>query len=119
MPEENGVGEATFIGEVWITLANRELAEIYIEALNDDVRVNENRVPIVADFATYMLSGRDLPQRNDEHYIHLARIDKGVWEYPEQFDRQGRFLTNGPGMPRQQSEFTIPLTQQRRSGKGN
>ena len=109
MPEENDVGEATFIGEVWITLANRELAEIYIEALNDDVRVNGNRVPIIAEFATYMLSGRDLPQRNDDHYIHKARIDKGVWEYPEQFDRHGQFLSNGPGMRREQSEFTIPL----------
>ena len=33
LAEENGVGEAVFIGDMWPTLASRDLAKVYIEAL--------------------------------------------------------------------------------------
>ena len=103
---DRDIGEACFIGEMWITLANRNLAQIYLEALNDNMYVNENTMPITAEWAGYMLSGKDLPKKG-ELCVHRARVDKAIWEYPDQFNGDGEFLTNGPGMPSVHSSFTI------------
>ena len=103
---DTGVKEAVFIGELWITLASRDLAEVYIEALHEKVRINGNVKPVTAEWAGYMLSGKDLP-RAGEMPLDRARVDKGIWEFPNQFDGEGKFLSNGPGMPYELSDFTI------------
>ena len=40
-PNMDIASEACFIGEMWISLANRDLAEIYMEVLNDEVYVHK------------------------------------------------------------------------------
>ena len=100
------IKEAVFIGELWVTLASRDLAEVYIEALHEKVRINGNSKCVTAEFAGYMLSGKDLPKK-DQMPLDRARIDKGIWVYPEQSGIDEEFLTNGPGMIWEPSDFTI------------
>ena len=95
--------EACFIGEMWVTLASRDLAEYYVDVLREDVRINGNSAPIEVMWAGYMLSGKDLG-----HGVHKARVDRRVWDFPTQFHEDGRFLTNGPGcLETERSEFNI------------
>ena len=96
-PKRSIANEACFIGEMRLTLANRDLAEFYHHVLsgeyyNEGVCINENRIPIVVDYAGYALTGKDMTERVD-----CARVDKDIWMFPRQFDASGRFITNGPG----------------------
>ena len=104
--EDSGIGEAVFIGKMWMTLASRDLAKVYIEALDNKVRINGNNRCVTAEFAGYMVSGRDLP-KTGQMPLDKARVDKGIWEFPEQFDMDGGFLKNGRGMGREPSDFII------------
>ena len=83
--------EAIFIGEMWVTLANRQLAELYKDILSDNVKINGNRECIEVQWAGYMLSSKDIGDR-----VNCARVDKRAWQFPAQFDDQDRFIVNGP-----------------------
>ena len=92
---EDIANEACFIGEMWITLTSRDLAEYFMDVLSDQVFLNGNTEPVEVLWAGYMLSGKDLP-RHGQMTIDKARVDHKIWEFPQQFDIDGEFLTNGP-----------------------
>ena len=48
-PSMDIASETCFIGEMWITLASRDLAEFYKDVFNDEVYINENSMPITCD----------------------------------------------------------------------
>ena len=104
--EGGDIGEGCFIGEMWVTLANRGLAEIYLEALNDECYLNGNTHAIEAEWAQYMTSGKDLPKRG-QCKVDKARVDEAIWQFPVQFTADGHFLKNGPGEPSRPSDFVL------------
>ena len=91
LTERYNAREMTFIGEMWITLANRQLAELFMNDINNSVKLNGSRTCAEAVWANYMVSSRDIGSG-----VKNARINKGIWMYPVQFDNHGRFLKNGP-----------------------
>ena len=107
-PESRIANEACFIGEMRITLATRDLAELYMHVLSgeyfdEEVTINENKQPIKVLYSGYALTGKDMLSRVDS-----ARVDKDIWTFPAQFDSSGRFITNGPGSTIQEpSPFII------------
>ena len=88
-PKLSTAREAVFIGEMWITLANRRLAELYMHVINDKVKINGNDETCQVMWAGYMLSSKDIGEGVDQ-----CRIDSRVWKFPQQFNDNGEFLGN-------------------------
>ena len=101
-PRPHISNEAVFSGEIFVTLANRVLAELFVEVINKRTTyLNNSAVPATAQFAKSYLSMEQSGPRPDQ-----VRIDHNAWVFFKQFDNNGEFLNNRPGtMALQKSPF--------------
>ena len=108
-PRPHISNEAVFSGEIYITLANRELAELFVEVINERTTyLNNSAVPATAQFAKSYLSMEQAGPRPDQ-----VRVDHNAWVFFKQFDNHGDFLNNAPGTAALQKSPFLEVARER------